>query len=181
MNRQMPLHLVQTDTVFTTINNEPIESRTKEVRARIAKCINATVTSCGVPVTRAKRESARHMGWRLSAESRRTVSMLANSAGAVVGVIGLALWLHSTTTPAALSTGAFNWSGITYQFPNSTLVREAIYSDQILVKTNAYTFQVSGKQIYMDGVCFGTVKTGDTVCVPQAGAVAINGVTRRGN
>jgi hypothetical protein len=94
-------------------------------------------------------------------------------------VAGTALTMCLSAHPGSPMAGAFSWGDIAYSFPNSTLVREAIYSDSIMVKTNAYTFQVMQQRLFLDGSCFGQVKRGDTVTVQQSGAVLVNGVQRK--
>lgn len=76
------------------------------------------------------------------------------------------------------STGDFNWHGIQCQFPRTFLVREAIYNDSILVRTNAYTFELNRSGIYVNGDCFGRVNSGDSLIVDSSRSVIVNGHLR---
>ncbi len=76
------------------------------------------------------------------------------------------------------STGDFNWHGIQCQFPRTFLVREAIYNDSILVRTNAYTFELNRSGIYLNGDCFGRVNSGDSLIVDSSRSVIVNGHLR---
>jgi hypothetical protein len=97
----------------------------------------------------------------------------------IIAVVAAAIALCLSARPGSSSAGAFSWSGIAYSFPSATLVREAIYSDTIMVKTDAYTFQVMRQHLFLDGACFGAVKSGDKVVVEQTGAVIVNGKQRK--
>jgi hypothetical protein len=97
----------------------------------------------------------------------------------IVAVVAAAIALCVSARPGSSSAGAFSWADIAYSFPKATLVREAIYSDTIMVKTDAYTFQVMRQRLFLDGACFGAVKHGDRVVVEQTGAVIVNGKRRK--
>jgi hypothetical protein len=97
----------------------------------------------------------------------------------IVAVVVIAIAMCLSARPGSSSAGAFTWGEIACSFPNTTLVREAIYSDTVMVKTDAYTFQVMRQRLFLDGACFGAVKHGDSVTVKQSGAVFVNGVQRK--
>jgi hypothetical protein len=128
----------------------------------------------GIGVSTMQCETMRHR--RPAPRADRRVGIQDVGLIIVVAIIAIALCLCGRLDPS--SVGAFSCAGVDYSFPNTVLVREAIYSDTIMVKTDAYTFQVAHQQLFVDGACFGKVKRGEAVVVKQTGEVLVDGVRR---
>lgn len=92
---------------------------------------------------------------------------------ALLGIVCLA-----GCRPTARSKNLLMNSGITYDFTDANITQQSVSNADVLVKTDAYTFQNKGNHLTLNGRPCGIVKQGDKVVVKGRGTVLINGLER---